>query len=326
MQAIRYKEEGAADQLYIGEWPDPTPVAEEILVKVEATALNRADILQRQGKYPPPPGVSPVLGLEVAGTVVALGPDVNVWQTGDKVMALLAGGGYAQYAVVHQHLAMPIPSGWTFEKAAAVPEAYLTAWQALHLLAKVQPGERVLIHAGASGVGAAAIQIAKYLLKAEVMATASARKRDFCLGLGAEIVVDYRSEDFAAQATHWGGVDVILDFIGAPYWQKNLDSLRLDGRLVMLAMMGGTQFSVSDSMGHILRKRLQIMGSTLRNRSLEYKKTLVNSFWETAGSAFEKGLIKPSIDRVLHWSYVSSAHILMEANGNAGKIVLQVEH
>lgn len=326
MQAILYKEEGSADQLFIGEWPIPEPTTEEILVKVEATALNRADILQRQGKYPPPPGASPVLGLEIAGTVAEVGSGVSRWKTGDKVMALLAGGAYAQYAVVHQHLAMPVPDGWSFEKAAAVPEAYLTAWQALHLLAGVRPGEQVLIHAGASGVGAAATQIAKNLLGARVMATASAPKHDFCLKMGAETVVDYHNEDFAAKAAQWGGIDVIIDFIGAPYWQKNLDALRLDGRLVLLAMMGGVQFGGNDTMGQILRKRLHIMGSTLRNRTLDYKIDLVNSFWQAAGPAFAEALLQPPIDRVLHWSYVAAAHILMEANSNSGKIVLQVEH
>lgn len=327
MKAVLLKQEGDAAQLYIGEYPTPVAGTGEILVRVHATALNRADILQRQGHYPPPPGVSPVLGLEVAGVVEERGPGVTRWKTGNKVMALLAGGAYAEYAVVHQDLAMPIPEGWNFEQAACIPEAFLTAWQALHLLAQTQPGEKVLIHAGASGVGVAAIQVATRLLGASCMATASAAKLPLCQKLGAERLVDYRSEDFAAAALEWTaqqGVDAIVDFIGAPYWRKNLDSLAMDGRMVMLAMMGGAVPDYTTPLGAILRKRLRIVGSTLRNRSLEYKAELVRSFWQHAETAFQTNRLEAVVDRAFDWTEVAQAHALMESNANQGKIVLML--
>ncbi len=325
MKAILLKQEGDAGQLYIGEYPMPEVGAEEILIRVQATALNRADILQRQGNYPPPPGASAILGLEVAGIVEQVGPGVTQWKSGDNVMALLAGGGYAEYAVAHEGLAMPIPEGWTFEQAACIPEAFITAWQALHLLANTQPGENVLVHAGASGVGVAAIQLATQLLGARCMATASASKHALCLELGAERAVDYRHEDFAAAATEWTagrGVDVIIDFIGAPYWRKNLESLALDGRLVILAMMGGAVVEGNMPVGAVLRKRLAVMGSTLRNRTLEYKIELVKSFWCHAAAALHDGRLQPVIDQVFDWTEVAHAHAKMESNSNQGKIVL----
>lgn len=327
MKAVLLRQEGDAAQLYLGEYPMPEADTEEILVRVFATALNRADILQRMGHYPPPPGVSPVLGLEVAGMVERVGAGVTRWKAGDRVMALLAGGGYAECAVVHQDIAMPVPEGWTFEQAAAIPEAFLTAWQSLHLLAHTQPGEKVLIHAGASGVGVAAIQVATRLLGASCMVTASAAKLPLCQQLGAEKLVDYRNEDFAAAVAAWtdqAGVNVILDFIGAPYWRKNLESLTMDGRMVILAMMGGAVPDYAAPLGSILRKRLTIIGSTLRNRPLSYKAELVRSFWEQAGRAFGDGQLKAVIDRVFDWSEVAQAHTLMESNANQGKIVLRV--
>jgi len=325
MHAILFDQPGSADQLYLGDFPDPEPQPNEILVKVAATALNRADIMQREGKYPPPPGASPVLGLEMAGTVVAIGKKVTRWQTGDRVCGLLPGGGYAEYAVIHEDLALPVPERMDFTTAAAIPEVFLTAFQALRLLAKVQPQETVLIHAGASGVGTAAIQLAR-LMQAEVVVTASAPKHEQCLALGAQKAIDYKSEDFAAVVddhTEGRGADVIIDFIGAPYLKSNIDTLATDGRLVLLAFMGGAQ-AEEISLAKILMKRLHIMGSTLRARSLEYKKDLTRIFYEFAWSDLGKGTIAPVIDSIYEWQKVKDAHGRMEANANVGKIVLRV--
>lgn len=325
MQAILFDQPGTADQLYLGDFPQPEPEPGEILVKVAATALNRADIMQREGNYPPPPGASPVLGLEMAGTVTALGEGVSRWQIGDRVCGLLAGGGYAECAVIHQDLALSLPQDMSFTTAAAIPEVFLTAFQALHLLAQVQPGERVLIHAGASGVGTAAIQLARKM-GAEVLVTASAPKHEQCLDLGAEKAIDYQTEDFAAvvgEYTDGRGVDVIIDFIGAPYLSSNIDALAVDGRLVLLAFMGGAKAD-GVSLAKVLLKRLHIMGSTLRARSLDYKTALTRAFRDFAWSDLQEGTIAPVIDSTYDWQQVQDAHRRMEANANVGKIVLRI--
>ncbi len=323
MQAIIMEKPGGPEFLQIAAYPKPTPGPHEILVRVRATALNRADILQRQGKYPPPPGESDILGLEMAGEVAAVGAAVEKWQPGARVCGLLAGGGYAEYIVLHKDMALPIPENLDFVAAAAIPEAFLTAFQALYWLGKLQPEETVLIHAGASGVGTAAIQLAK-MAGAQVIVTASGGKHPLCYALGADRAIDYQQEDFAEQILrHTDGVDLILDFIGAPYLQKNLAVLRLDGRLICLAMMGGNM-SRELFVGSILRKRLQILGSTLRNRSLDYKIQLTRDFQLAAWAAFAKGQLHPVVDAVFDWQEVAEAHRYMEANRNQGKIVLQI--
>jgi tumor protein p53-inducible protein 3 len=325
MKAVIIQQYGGPEHLRIGEWPKPRPPEGGILVKVEATALNRADILQRMGRYPPPEGESPILGLEMAGTVAGVGPGVYSWKPGDAVCGLLAGGGYAEYAVIHQEMALPVPEGMSFEQAAAIPEVFLTAFQALVWLGKLQKDERILIHAGASGVGTAALQLAA-VIGAESIATASAGKHDICRSLGASLAVDYRSEDFEKAVkdyTGGQGVDMILDFIGAPYLQRNLNLLRQDGRLVMLALMGGVQVDALH-IGAILRKRLQIKGSTLRNRPLDYKIALTKAFREFAWELFHTGKLRPVIDRVFDWSEAEEAHRYMEGNRNKGKVVLRV--
>ncbi|MDX1666910.1 MAG: NAD(P)H-quinone oxidoreductase, partial [Saprospiraceae bacterium] len=235
MKAIRVREFGGPEQLYIGDWPDPVPHAREVMVKVEATALNRADILQRKGSYPPPEGESPVMGLEMAGTIVDCGREVHQWKVGDRVCGLLGGGGYAQYVALHEDMVMPIPGKLNFLQAAAIPEVFLTAFQALQWLAELTPGETVLIHAGASGVGTAAIQLA-VAMQASALVTASAAKHSICLELGAEAAIDYREEEFDERILsdhRYEGVEVIVDFVGSPYFQKNLRCLSMDGRLVM---------------------------------------------------------------------------------------------
>lgn len=324
MKAVQIKEFGGPEQLFIGDWKQPTPGLREILVKVEATALNRADTLQRKGNYPPPKGASPILGLEMAGTVEAIGSAVSHWKRGDRVCGLLAGGGYAEYVIIHEELALPIPDNLDFVQAAAIPEVFLTAYQALWWLADLKSKENVLIHAGASGVGTAAIQLAK-LQEAEIYVTASAPKHQLCLDLGAQKAIDYKTEDFEKiilELTEGRGVDVIIDFIAAPYLQQNLNSLNFDGRLVLLALMGGWQTEVN--LLNVLRKRLQIKGSTLRARSLDYKIRLTKAFKELSWEHFESGQLQPIIDSVFDWKEVAKAHKYMEANKNKGKIVLTI--
>lgn len=323
MKVVHYSNSG---NLGLIEWPDPVPGSGEVLVKVKATALNRADLLQVKGLYPPPPGESEILGLEIAGEVAAIGSKVTRWKKGDRVCALLAGGGYAQFAVVHEDLLMAIPDKLNFEEAAAIPEVFLTATQVLVLLAAIKSGDHVLIHAGASGVGTAAIQMVRKL-GGKCMVTASAGKRDICLQLGAELVVDYNTEDFEAEALKWTkgkGVNIIVDPIGGSYFNKNLRSLHTDGMLIQLAFMGGAKVDEID-LSLILFKRLRITGSTLRARSLDYKAALVARFKKDILPLFDKGQLQPVIDRIYDWSDANEAHQYMESNRSQGKIILRVQ-
>lgn len=327
MQAIIATEEGHPGKLGFGEYPTPSPAPDEILVRVAATALNRADLLQRQGKYPPPPGESPLLGLEIAGTVAAIGSNVTRWTTGQRVYALLAGGGYAEFAVVHGQVAMPIPHTLSLTDAAAVPEAFLTAYHALFWLGRLQPGQHVLIHAGASGVGTAAIQIARDLGATAHITAGSREKLDFCKQLGATTTIHYKEESFAEkvlEATSGKGADLILDFIGAPYWDQNVQALAADGWIVLLATMGGfriPEFNLRD----LFTKRASLITSTLRSRSLDYKILLSQEFHHYAETRFIRGDLRPVVDRVFDWQDVAEAHRYMEENRNMGKIVLRVQ-
>ena len=224
----------------IGEREAPSISDEEVLVKVKAADVNRADLLQRKGLYPPPPGASDILGLEISGEIVEVGSQVEKWKIGDAVCGLLPGGGYAEYINIDQHLLLPIPSDYSFEEAAAIPEVFLTAYQALFLLAKIEPNDVVLIHAGASGVGTAAIQLVKSI-NAHPIVTASKPKHEICLSLGAQLAIDYKTEDFSEvikNDPNFKGVDIIVDFIGAPYFEQNLKTLNPDGRLIILALYG----------------------------------------------------------------------------------------
>lgn len=318
MQALLVKE----GQLEVGECPRPQPAEGELLVEVKAAGVNRADLLQKQGKYPPPAGASPLLGLEVAGTVAAVGKGVRNWQAGDRVFGLMGGGGYAQYALLHSQLAMRIPEQLDFARAAAVPEVFLTAWQALVWLAEFQPGETVLIHAGASGVGTAAIQLAK-ALGGEAWVTASAGKHAACSALGASLTIDYKTDDFAElvlEKTAGKGVHVVIDFIGADYWQQNLRSLATDGRLVMLAFLGGVKTEAN--LAPLLQKRISVFGSTLRSRSLAYQAKLTKDLSAFLLPRLENGILKPVVHKTFDWQQAAAAHQEMEQNKNIGKIVL----
>lgn len=325
MKAVIVTEEGDPEHMAIGEVPTPEPGADEVLIKVHATALNRADTFQRRGAYPPPEGASKILGLEMAGTVADTGAGVVDWKENDRVFALLDGGGYAEYTIVHKDRLMAIPPGLSMQEAAAIPEVFLTAYQALYWLGGLQRDHEVLIHAGASGVGTAAIQLTR-LEGAHPYITASAPKHEICRDLGAEATIDYETENFAdriADLTEDRGVDVILDFIGAPYFHRNVASLALDGRIIQLATLGGSTVE-EVSLRALMGTRAQLLATTLRSRSLGYKVQLTQEFASDTLPRFLDGELKPVIDSVYDWTDVAEAHRRMEANENAGKIVLTV--
>jgi len=325
MRAVIVSDPGPPEHMTIGEVPPPEPEADEVLVRVHATALNRADTFQRRGHYPPPDGASEILGLEMAGTVAETGANVLDWHENDRVFALLDGGGYAEYTTVHKDRLMAVPPGMSMQEAAALPEVFLTAYQALHWLGGLQSGHHVLIHAGASGVGTAAIQLTR-LAEAHPYVTASAPKHKVCRELGAEATIDYESEDFARRVdeiTDGRGVDLIIDFIGAPYFHPNVESLALDGRIVQLATLGGSTVE-QVSLRQLMSKRAQLLASTLRSRRLAYKIQLTQEFAADVLPRFVDGALEPVIDSVYDWTDVADAHRRMENNENAGKIVLNV--
>lgn len=326
MQAVHVRAAGGPEQLTIGAAKRPTPGPTEALVRVRATALNRADTYQRRGHYDPPPGASPILGLETAGEVVEVGRGVRRWHAGDNVFGLLAGGGYAEFVAVDEGLLLPKPEALSFAEAAAIPEVFLTAYQALFWLGGLAAGEQALIHAGGSGVGTAAIQLAARA-GATPHITASAGKHAACRALGAATTIDYAREDFADRlldATDGDGADVILDFIGAAYARQNARALAQDGRWVVLALMGGATVEAFP-LGTLFRKRGTLHTSTLRNRSLDYKRRLVAAFADDYLPLLQNKTIRPVIDSTRSWKDVQEAHQHMEANRNIGKIVLRVE-
>ena len=326
MKAILIQEPGGPEKLYLGEAPMPEMGAQDIRVKVAATAINRADTMQREGNYPVPHGASPILGLEMAGAVEGVGSAVTQWQVGDRVFALLSGGGYAEYAVLHKDMALPVPNNMSLEEAAGIAEVYLTALQGMFWLGELAQQENVLIHAGASGVGTAAIQLAK-LQQSHVLVTASsAEKLQTCLALGADVAINYKESDFVEkvkEATGGHGADVILDFVGADYFQRNLDCLALDGRLVILSLLGGAKVA-GWSLGQVMQKRLKIIGSTLRNRSFDYKVRLTQDFATRFLPKFETGDLQVVIDSILPWQEVQEAHRRLDSNLNSGKVILKI--
>jgi len=313
-------------QLVFATTEAPEIAADECLVKVRAVGVNRADLLQRAGKYPPPAGESDILGLEVCGEIALCGADVPNWQLGDKVFGLVPGGGYSEYARVKGAQLFQLPQDFSYSQGAATAEIFLTAFQNLFSLAKLQPGESVLIHAGASGVGTAAIMLAK-LHGCEVTVTASsAEKLAACQALGADHLINYREQDFVQwkKKHNPGGFDVILDVVAGSYVNKNVSVAALDGRIVMLAMLGG-RYSESLDIAKLLLKRLTLMASTLRNRSDEYKARLVNDFCRYFGEELQQGKLKPLIDNIYHWQDAELAHTRMEKCENIGKLVLTLD-
>ena len=305
--------------------PDPIIGPDEVLVDIHATALNRADLSQRAGNYPPPPGAPDILGLEMAGVIRDVGPRVKAWQPGDAVCALLGGGGYAEQVAVHHAMLMPVPTGWSFEQAACLPEVYLTAYVNLFLEAGLRPGETVLVHGGASGVGTAAVQLLHSLGHRVFVTVGTAEKAATCLRLGADLAVNYREADFVQAVrdfTGGDGVDVILDMVGGDYYPRNVDLLNLRGRLVFIATLGGSRVEIE--IGALMRKRARLIGSVLRTRSLDEKVDIREKFMGRFWPQIEAGEIKPVIDRVYPIAETEVAHARMAANENIGKIVLKV--
>lgn len=317
---------GDPDVMAFATGPVPTPKTGEILVKVQAAGINRPDVAQRQGTYPPPKDANPVLGLEIAGEVVAVGEAVSDFKPGDSVCALANGGGYAQYCVVPAGQALPLPKGYDAVKAAALPETFFTVWANLFQMAGLTEGESVLIHGGSSGIGTTAIQLAK-AFGAEVYVTAGSRdKCDACETLGAKRAINYREEDFAAvikEATGGKGVDVILDMIGAAYFEKNIASLAKDGCLSIIAFLGGA-VAEKVNLGPIMVKRLTVTGSTMRPRTADEKRAIRDELVEQVWPLLEAGKIAPVIHDVIDFADVANGHRLMESSGHIGKIVMRV--
>jgi len=325
MKAIVITEPGGPEKLELRDLPDPEPGPGEVVLEVAATALNRADLLQRRGLYPPPPGATDILGLECAGRVSSLGSDVASLKVGERVAALLPGGGYAERVVIPETMAIPLDDTWDLLDAAAVPEAFLTAREALFTLGRLEPGAHVLIHAAAGGVGSAAVQLA-HQHGAQVIATAGTpEKLAKVEELGASHMVNYKSEDFvdAALAASGGrGVDVVLDFVGGTYWEKHAKCLANGGRCVVIGVMGGATAKVN--LGKLLMKRHQILGLVMRSRPLLDKVAITRSFVRESLPLFKDGRLRPVIDSVLPLEGARQAHERMEANLNLGKIVLKM--
>lgn len=317
---------GGPEVMTFSNGPLPSPKAGELLVKVQAAGINRPDVAQRQGNYPAPKDASPVLGLEVAGEVVALGEGVNDFRIGDRVCALANGGGYAEYCVVPAGQALPFPKGYDAVKAAAVPETFFTVWANLFQMAGLTEGESVLIHGGSSGIGTTAIQLAK-AFGAEVYTTAGSKEKcDACETLGAKRAINYKREDFAdviKDATGGKGVDVILDMIGASYFEKNIASLAKDGCLSMIAFLGGTIAEKVD-LRPIMVKRLTVTGSTMRPRTADEKRAIRDELVEQVWPLLEAGKVAPVIHDVIDFDQVSEGHRLMESSSHIGKIVMRI--
>lgn len=326
MKAIIMSQPGDASVLQRQEIPEPVPSAHEILVRVHATAVNRADLLQRRGQYPPPPGTrEDILGLEFAGEVETTGQEVTMYQPGDRVMGLLSGEGYAEKIVTHERLALAIPAHLSYEEAAAIPEVFLTAYDALFYRLEIRKGDSILIHAIGSGVGTAALQLAK-ISGAAVFGTAgSDEKLNRAKDLGLDIAIHYQKENFQEiilQETQDQGVQAILDVVGAAYLEKNLACLATCGKLVCLGLLGGSKAEIN--LATILWKRVHIIGTVLRARPLPEKIALTHAFQKHALPLFSSGKIQPVIDKTFPLERAAEAHSYMESNENFGKIVLRI--
>jgi len=323
MRYVHYDSAGEPSVLTLAEGPAPQPRAHEVLIQVAAAGVNRPDVLQRQGLYPPPDDASPVLGLEVSGTVVAVGEGVQRWQLGDRVCALVNGGGYAEYAVAPADQCLPVPEGLDLEDAAALPETLFTVWHNLWQRARLQPGETLLIHGGASGIGTTAIQLAKALGNTVIVTAGSREKCDACRALGADRAICYRDEDFVTEVktfTDGQGADVILDMVGGDYVQRNIKAAAKEGRIVNIAFLGGSKVEVD--LMPLMLKRLTLTGSTLRAQSTEVKASIARELEQRVWPLIALGRVKPLINHRFALSDASKAHELMESNTLIGKILL----
>ncbi len=325
MKAIIIQTDQPNNPLIWQETEASTPTADEVLVDIYASALNRADLSQRAGNYPPPPGVPNIMGLEMAGKITAVGVNVRDWQVGDRVCALLPSGGYAEQTTVPQQMLMPIPDDWTYLQAAAVPEVFYTAYVNLFIEAGLHAAETVLIHGGASGVGTAAIQMTRETGCRTIVTAGAADKIARCQDLGADLAINYKTDDFVEQVqayTDGEGVDVILDVAGASYLERNLTLLKRRGRLVFIATLGGSKAEVN--IGLLMVKRLRLIGSVLRSRSLAEKVKIKVSFMERFWPLLLDGRIEPIIDTVYPVAEAEAAQQYMAENKNIGKIMLEV--
>lgn len=323
MKAITIPTPGAADALVLDEVPTPEPGAAEVLVHIAAAGVNRADLMQRQGFYAPPPGASTYPGLEVSGTISALGDDVSGWSVGDQVCALLSGGGYAERVAVPATQLLPVPDGVSLVDAAALPEVVSTVWSNVFMTANLQPGQTVLIHGGSSGIGTMAIQLA-HAFGARVAVTAgTAYKLEACGALGAEILINYREQDFVevlADATQGHGADVILDNIGAKYLSRNVSALAVNGRLVIIGLQGGRKAELDINV--LLRKSAAVIATSLRGRPVAEKAAIVAAVREHVWPLIESGRVKPVVHRRFPLANASEAHRELEASAHIGKLLL----
>ncbi len=325
MRAVVVTRPGGPEVLAWHQVGDPVPAAGEVLVEVAASAVNRADLLQRQGHYDPPPGSSPYLGLECSGTVSALGPGVGGWAVGDEVCALLSGGGYAERVAVPVGQLLPVPAGVSLVEAAALPEVASTVWSNVFMLAGLRPGETLLVHGGASGIGTFAVQLAAAAGARVAVTAGSAEKLERCRALGAEVLVNYRDEDFVEavrSATGGQGADVVLDNMGAAYLARNVEVLAPNGRLVVIGLQGGTRAELD--LGVLLRKRAALLATALRSRPAQEKAAIVASVREHVWPHVEAGRVRPVVDRVLPMSDAAQAHRVVEASAHVGKVLLAV--
>ncbi|MFF8989736.1 NAD(P)H-quinone oxidoreductase [Streptomyces sp. NPDC014983] len=323
MHAITIPEPGGPEALVWDEVPDPQPGEGEVLVEVAASAVNRADILQRQGFYDPPPGASPYPGLECSGRIAALGPGVSGWAVGDEICALLAGGGYAQKVVVPAGQLLPVPQGVDLVRAAALPEVTCTVWSNVFMVAHLRPGETLLVHGGSSGIGTMAIQLAK-AVGAKVAVTAGTREKlERCAELGADILINYREQDFVAEvkeATGGAGADVILDNMGAKYLDRNVQALAVNGRLAIIGLQGGAKGELN--IGALLHKRAAVSATSLRARPLDEKAAIVAAVREHVWPLLAGGHVRPVVDRELPMPQAAEAHRVVEESGHIGKVLL----
>jgi putative PIG3 family NAD(P)H quinone oxidoreductase len=325
MTAIGIKFPGGPETLVPEERPVPSPGVGEILVEVAAAGVNRPDVMQRKGLYPPPKGAPDIPGLEIAGEVVALGNGVTRWKVGDKVMALVIGGGYAQYCLAHESHALPVPAGYPMTQAGAIPETFFTVWHNVFERGALKSGETFLVHGGSSGIGTTAIQLAKAFGARVITTAGSAEKCDACRKLGADIAINYKSEDFVAvvkDKTAGAGADVILDMVGGDYIERNYEAAAVEGRIVQIAFQGSPKANVD--FRRIMLKRLHHTGSTLRTRSVPDKGAIAHAIQQKVLPLISSGKVKPVMDSTFPLTEAAAAHARMESSAHIGKIVLTV--
>ncbi|MFJ9585219.1 NAD(P)H-quinone oxidoreductase [Streptomyces acidicola] len=323
MHAITIPEPGGPEALVWDEVPDPEPGEGEVLIEVAASAVNRADLLQRQGFYDPPPGASPYPGLECSGRIAALGPGVSGWAVGDEVCALLSGGGYAEKVAVPAGQVLPVPDGLDVLQAAALPEVVCTVWSNVFMIAHLRPGETLLVHGGSSGIGTMAIQLAKAVGAKAAVTAGTKEKLDHCAALGADILINYREQDFVEEikrATDGAGADVILDIMGAKYLERNVKALAVNGRLAIIGLQGGAKGELN--IGALLGKRGAISATTLRARPVDEKAAIVAAVREHVWPLVAAGHVRPVVDREMPMSDAAAGHQVLEESGHVGKVLL----